>query len=111
MTILRSGSIASRPRARLLKLIGSELISDDVVALTELVKTAHDADASAVTITFEGVTQPGGTITVQDDGCGMDLDTVLGVWMEPGASTKLDSGHQVTSRGRRLLGEKGVGRF
>ena len=41
----RSGSIAFRPRARLLKLIGEELISDDVVAVSELVKNSHDADA------------------------------------------------------------------
>ena len=43
----KSGSIAFKPRARLLKLIGAELISDDVVAITELVKNAHDADAAA----------------------------------------------------------------
>ena len=41
----RSGLVEFRPRARLLKLIGAELISDDVLAVTELVKNAHDADA------------------------------------------------------------------
>ena len=34
----RSGLVEFRPRARLLKVIGSELISDDVLAVTELVK-------------------------------------------------------------------------
>ena len=43
------GEIAFAPRARLLKIIGEELISDEVVAMTELVKNAHDADASPVT--------------------------------------------------------------
>ena len=43
----RSGTGRFSPRARLLKLIGAELISDEVVAITELVKNAHDADASA----------------------------------------------------------------
>ena len=32
MTPIRSGSVAFQPRARLLKLIGAELISDEVVA-------------------------------------------------------------------------------
>src|SRR5262249_11772210 len=107
----RSGTIAFKPRARLLKLIGEELISDDVVAVSELVKNAHDADALTVTVAFRGVTGPGGEIEVRDDGCGMDLDTLLGHWMEPAATTKRGSDRRVTPRGRRVLGEKGVGRF
>lgn len=100
-----------RPRARLLRLLGEELISDEVVALTELVKNAHDADASAVRISFRKAADAGGEISVQDDGCGMDLETVLGVWMEPGATSKAGRGRRLTPRGRRVLGEKGVGRF
>jgi signal transduction histidine kinase len=103
--------IAFQPRARLLKLIGEELISDEVVALAELVKNAHDADASQVTVTFRGVTAPGGALIIHDDGTGMDLETLLGRWMEPAASTKVGNGRQLTRRGRRVLGEKGVGRF
>src|SRR4051812_27763772 len=57
----KTGLIAFQPRARLLKLIGEELISDEVVALAELVKNSHDADASSVAVTFRGVTAPGGT--------------------------------------------------
>jgi signal transduction histidine kinase len=107
----RNGNIAFQPRARLLKLIGEELISDEVVAISELVKNAHDADAHIVTISFEGVTGPDGFICIRDDGHGMDVDTLLGRWMEPAASTKVGKGRQVTRLGRRVLGEKGVGRF
>ena len=107
----RNGSIAFQPRARLLKLIGEELISDEVVAISELVKNAHDADALKVTISFEGVTGPDGFISIRDDGHGMDLNTLLGRWMEPAASTKVGKGRQITRLGRRVLGEKGVGRF
>lgn len=106
-----SGYIAFKPRARLLKLIGEELISDEVVALTELVKNAHDADATLVRIVFRNVTTPEGTIEVVDDGLGMDRETLLGGWMEPAASTKGTTGGRRTGRGRRVLGEKGVGRF
>jgi signal transduction histidine kinase len=107
----RNGTIAFQPRARLLKLIGEELISDEVVAISELVKNSHDADATTVTVRFRSVTGLDGQIEVIDDGCGMDSNTLLGRWMEPAASTKTGKGRQVTSRGRRVLGEKGVGRF
>ena len=83
----RSGTIAFRPRARLLKLIGEELISDDVVAVSELVKNAHDADAASVTVTFRGVTGPGGQIEVRDDGCGMNLDVRYMALYRPTGST------------------------
>ena len=87
------------------------LISDEVVAITELVKNSHDADASTVTISFRGVTGPEGEIVVSDDGCGMDHETFLGGWMEPAGSTKGRATTRMTQRGRRVLGEKGVGRF
>jgi signal transduction histidine kinase len=108
---IRSGAVAFQPRARLLKLIGAELISDDVVAIVELVKNAYDADATRVVISFHNVTNPGGAITVTDDGAGMDLETVLGVWMEPGATSKREGSTRSAGRRRRMLGEKGVGRF
>lgn len=111
MSTATSGYITFRPRARLLKLIGEELISDEVVAITELVKNAHDADASVVTVSFVRATQSDGEIIVQDDGCGMDLDTFQRGWMEPAGSTKAADGAKVTPSGRRVLGEKGVGRF
>lgn len=107
----KNGLIAFQPRARLLKLIGEELLSDEVVALCELVKNSHDADASTVTITFRGVKEPNGTLEVRDDGSGMDVSTLLSRWMEPAASTKVAKGRQITPKGRRVLGEKGVGRF
>src|SRR5687767_417244 len=107
----RSGVVAFQPRARLLKLIGSELISDDVLAVTELVKNAHDADASIVVVECKGVASAAGEIVVRDDGLGMDLDTLLGHWMQPAATSKAKPSGRFTASGRRMLGEKGVGRF
>src|SRR5689334_5577406 len=109
--ITRSGTAVFAPRARLLKLTGAELISDEVVALTELVKNAHDADATCVTIQFSGVTGKDGEILVSDDGHGMDLDTLMSRWMQPAGSGKGREGRRFTTRGRRVLGEEGVGRF
>src|SRR5438874_10606018 len=106
----KSGHATMRPRARLISLIGDELISDEPVAVVELVKNAYDADAKKVRVAFggENVLDPD-KLTVADDGCGMDLATVLGAWLEPGTILKK---REQRSPGKRLYqGAKGIGRF
>lgn len=99
-----------RPRARLIALIGEELISDEPVAVVELVKNSYDADATKVEVRFEGDTPEHPTrIVVEDDGCGMKLRTVLGAWLEPATNSKRTS--DVSPGGRLYLGAKGIGRF
>jgi len=107
----RNGRVVFRPRARILRLLGEELISDEIIAVSELVKNAHDADAQNCVIRFTSVTGPEGEIRIEDDGWGMSLDEFLGGWMQPGASDKRSADRHCTPRGRRVLGEKGVGRF
>lgn len=105
-----SGS-ALRPRARLLRTLGEELISNEVVAVIELVKNAYDADATRVLIRFVGPLEPGkGRIEVIDNGHGMELNTVQTVWMEPATPSKRDRPRSEKFK-RRHLGEKGIGRF
>ena len=111
--IIRSGSAPFRAKARLIRLLGEELISDEIMAVVELVKNAYDADAHRVIVSFENITDPEkGLIRIKDDGCGMDLQTVLYSWMEPATHHKRAKGTKKrTLGGRILLGEKGVGRF
>lgn len=102
---------ALRPRARIMRTLGEELISSETVALIELVKNSYDADAGFVWIHFDGPLIKGmGSIVVEDDGHGMSLETVETAWMEPATNYKKK---EKSSKflGRRLLGEKGVGRF
>ncbi|HBO5119098.1 histidine kinase [Pseudomonas aeruginosa] len=104
-----SGS-AFRPRARIMKTLGEELISSDSVAIIELVKNAYDADASEVLVKFVGPLKQGeGSIHVIDNGKGMDRSTVERAWMEPATPSKVKN--KVSESGRRVLGEKGIGRF
>jgi len=99
-----------RPRARLISLVGDELISDEPVAIVELVKNSYDADASQVEIRFEGG-ESGKLerIVVADVGIGMDLETVLDCWFEPGTISKRRNAR--SPGGRLFLGAKGIGRF
>ncbi len=41
------------PKARIIRLLGEELIGSDVVAFTELIKNAYDSDASHLWIEFK----------------------------------------------------------
>ena len=103
---------ALRPRARLLRTLGEELISNEVVAVIELVKNAYDADATHVLIHFTGPLEPGkGQVEVIDNGHGMNLATVQTVWMEPATPSKRCKLRRTDKFMRRFLGEKGIGRF
>jgi hypothetical protein len=104
-------SASLRPRARLLRTIGDELISSETVAILELVKNSYDADASFVLIRFIAPMKEGaGQIEVIDDGNGMSLETIQNAWMEPATLSKKKNKNSPRF-GRRVLGNKGVGRF
>ncbi|WP_237570100.1 sensor histidine kinase [Mycolicibacterium lacusdiani] len=108
-------SARMRPRARLMLTIGLELISSDTVAVTELVKNSFDADADFVLVRLSGtasgnrIKAGNGMIEVLDDGVGMSSETIVSTWLEPATSSRRR--HTQSNRGRRMLGEKGVGRF
>ncbi len=111
----RSVKLAFKPRARLLLLLGDQLIRDAGIAVFELVKNAYDADATKAVVTLHDIASAErASITVQDDGSGMDWDTVTNVWLEPGTDYRLEQRENAvrTPKYHRLpLGEKGVGRF
>jgi Histidine kinase-, DNA gyrase B-, and HSP90-like ATPase len=106
-----SRTLALRPRARILRTFGDELISSETVAVIELVKNAYDADATRVLVRFQGPLEIGqGRIEVVDNGHGMSLETIQTTWMEP--ATLFRKRQQRSEQyGRRVLGEKGIGRF
>ena len=125
-TPIQQGNSVFRPRARIIKTIGEELISSDIVAIIELVKNSYDADASIIVIKFEGsveereegkkkkkkkvLLKEGATISIYDDGSGMSLETIQTAWMEPATIVK-KKGRQSPGRNRKYTGEKGIGRF
>jgi signal transduction histidine kinase/anti-sigma regulatory factor (Ser/Thr protein kinase) len=102
----RTGASKLRPRARLIGLIGEDLISDEAVAVVELVKNAYDADAHKISVRFDTERS---RLVVEDDGHGMSLDTVLQTWFEPGTVSKKRT--ERSPGGRIYQGAKGIGRF
>ena len=115
MSTYRSGELPFKPRARLLLLLGNELIRDSGIAVFELVKNAYDADATEATVTMYDIEDfRKARIVIEDNGTGMDWETVTGIWLEPGTNNRAQDRKEDkrTPKFRRLpLGEKGVGRF
>jgi signal transduction histidine kinase len=112
---IEKGTMRFRPRARLLYILGHELISDESIAILELVKNCYDADANTVTIRLIDVTnKQEGKIEIEDNGHGMTSGIIKKAWMEPARDNKKneDGSRNRTKKYTRLpLGEKGVGRF
>lgn len=121
-TNIQKGSSILRPRARIIRTIGEDLISNDIVAILELVKNSYDANASIISITINGevheigdkkklvLKQSGSSIDIEDDGIGMSLEVIKSAWMEPATPHKKNNKHSPKNK-RRHTGEKGVGRF
>ncbi len=103
-----------RPRARILQLLGDELISSPRLAVFELVKNAYDADANQATVTLDLARPSDPRIVVMDDGEGMTAQLLEDVWLVPGDDHRKQqraSGLRSKQHQRLPLGEKGLGRF
>ena len=105
---------AFRPRARLLQLLGDQLIGSPKLAVFELVKNAYDADAEGVDIWLRDLGTKHPSILIKDNGQGMSLETIKDVWLVPGDDYREKqrlADKRSPKFGRLPLGEKGVGRF
>jgi signal transduction histidine kinase len=97
-------------------LLGEQLITDEVAAVSELVKNSYDADAEEVKVTLYNPSNASeGRIEVWDNGNGMSLETVLTSWLELGTVSKMrgpDRKPRFSETKKRIyLGEKGLGRL
>lgn len=109
-------SFIIKPYARLITMLGDQLIKNELIALIELIKNSYDADASWVKVSFidfnEDFTfKPTSKIIIEDDGCGMNKEILEKHWLNPATPEKLKRKNSRTLKGRILQGEKGIGRF
>ena len=91
-------------------LIGQDLITEEFVAVFELVKNSFDAHAKVVQIFFEE-----NRIVIADNGKGMSRDDILKKWLFIAYSAKRegteDDDYRFSGPRRPFAGAKGVGRF
>lgn len=103
------GEVGFRFSSRFSQLIGRNLISNPIVAVSELVKNSYDADADNISVEFSNLLSGVPTLKITDDGDGMTFDDIATKWMMVGTDNKVHN--PLTPKGRRKLGEKGIGRF
>ena len=117
---MKTEALAFRPHARLLTMLGEQLIKNERIALVELVRNAYDADADGVDVRFEDFNEnmtpnDRSFIVVRDDGVGMPIETLRNEWMNPATPkkhlAKRDGRGATPGKGRIMQGEKGIGRF
>lgn len=114
----KSREMKIRPYARLLTMLGEQLIKNERIALIELIKNSYDADASWVKVAFlnfkdnYGITKDS-EIVIEDNGHGMDIDVIEKHLLNPATPEKKHRKDikNTTVKGRVIQGEKGIGRF
>ena len=133
ITALRSESLSFSTNAKLGKLLGRELITNNTIAVFELIKNSYDAFASEVVIEFSDfgtdgtdsdldknknqvLSKDGSGIFIVDNGIGMTFDDIKTKWMQVGTPSKEAETLREHYRDGRLVrrainGEKGIGRF
>src|SRR5579864_8324604 len=102
--------IPFRIHPRVFAALGADLVTNDVVAVIELVKNSYDAFATRVDVNF-GSDGDRSYLEIVDNGVGMDRDTIEDAWCVVATPYRLQ--HPQTTKAsqkRRVSGEKGLGR-
>ena len=109
-----------RPYARLLTMLGDQLIKNERIALVELIKNSYDADADWVRVSFENFDEnmfanEHSAIVIEDNGSGMTPEDIRESWMNPATPRRYirkQTGDSKTLVKKRVIqGDKGIGRF
>ncbi|OGT12242.1 MAG: heat-shock protein [Gallionellales bacterium RIFCSPHIGHO2_02_FULL_57_16] len=87
--------------------LGINLYSNVPAVLSEIVANAWDADAKNVTVTIDKAAE---TITIEDDGMGMNRDEVIDRFLTVGFKRREALGG-TTPNGRKPMGRKGIGKL
>ena len=103
--------------ARHIQNLGQNSVSDRHQAVLEIAKNSYDADAEVVKVTLHARTTMAGEqyikiykITFYDNGNGMTYEDLRDRWMRIATDSKVRETESPV-KGRRVSGEKGMGRF
>ncbi len=82
-----------RPYARLLTMLGEQLIRNERIALIELIKNSYDADSPWVKVSFVSFGKnyqitASSKIVIEDSGHGMSTDIIEKHWLNPATPQK-----------------------
>ena len=106
--------VTFKARARTLDMLGRQQIAGIPTAISELFKNAHDADAERVEVDYY---RHDGLFVLRDDGFGMETQEFVDRWLTIATETSIERKRaerqrpRSGTRGRPILGEKGIGRL
>lgn len=97
-------------------IVGRDLITDDNIAVFELVKNSYDAHATRVKISFLNIYSKSPAIVVEDNGKGMNALDLENKWLFLAYSAKKEGTEDKDYRSKiyqdkPFAGSKGIGRF
>lgn len=95
---------------RILSHLGEDLIKNESIALFELIKNSYDACAKHCIVDFNFQDGKLKSLTIEDDGFGMNKNIIETVWLVVGTDNKKKK-LEPNLCGRIPLGEKGIGRL
>lgn len=95
---------------RILAHLGEDLIRSESIALFELIKNSYDACANHCIVEFNFEDEKLLSISIEDDGSGMNKNLIENVWLVVGTDSK-QKNLVKNECGRIPLGEKGIGRL
>jgi len=114
MSTFEKINIQIHPRA--FAAFGEDLVTNDIVAIIELVKNSYDAYAFKVEIEIGEDEEGEKYISISDDGLGMDKETIINAWAT--IATPYKKKNPIVERTvegevkkRIVSGNKGLGRF
>lgn len=88
--------------------LGLSLYSNTAAVLAETIANAWDADASQVAVDVDPATR---TISVSDNGVGMNLEEINEKFLYVGYQKRAGTGEFRTPRDRKPMGRKGIGKL
>ena len=114
---MAKSGLSFRVSSALKDIIGRDLITDDYIAIFELVKNSYDAHAKRVDVIFENIYDAQNSkIIIKDNGKGMDYNDLKDKWLFVAYSAKKEGSEDSDYRdkiyqNRIFTGAKGIGRF
>ncbi len=101
-----------RFHSRVIEHLGIQMYQSPVNVIAELVANAWDADATRVEIDLpRTVADPDAEFAIRDDGIGMTFDECQKLYLAVGRNRRGGGAEERTTKGRSVLGRKGIGKF
>jgi len=90
--------------------LGVRMYSTLPPVLAELIANSHDADAENVLLTLNDAEEEK-EITIEDNGDGMSFDEINNKFLRIGRNRRSEDEAETTSKGRKIIGKKGLGKL